>query len=222
LLLALVGVVATSAVATGTAAASLQPELVNKEGKELVKKKFTSSSGKSTFETTAGEKIECSESKGTGEITGKRTDTASITFKGCSTKEIITVKCASKGAKEGEILLTTNSKLVFINEKEATVGEDLELVGTLTIVCEAFGIKETLTVRGSTICPTTTALSETATLTCKQTKGKQEPTEYEEEGKKTKDITETQGEGQKKFAFTESGLASTNTLKFEEAVEVMK
>ena len=213
--LVFVAVLAMVAVTSATASAAL-PELVNKEGKEVVKKKFTGSSGESVFETKAGEKVKCSKGTSNNEVTGLKTQTVENKFTGCSASIL---KCKTKGAAGGEIVIKLEAKLVYISEKEKTVGVDLVLPGTLTIECTGL-VSETLVVRGSTICPTTTALSKTATLTCKDTKGKQEPSEYEEGGKKIKDVTETEGKGIKNFAFEESGLSSTNTLTFEEEVEI--
>ena len=65
------------------------------------------------------------------------------------------------------------------------------------------------------------ALSKKATVTCKQTKGVQEPTEYEMAGANFKVITETEGKGTKTFAFEQSGLTGTDELEFEEEVKII-
>jgi len=221
LALALAAALSMTAVATASAA---PPELVNKEGKEVVKKKFTGTAGKeNTFETKSGEKVKCTGGSSSGEVTGLKTQTVTNTFTGCSAISGL-AKCKSNGASSGDISLKANAKLVFLDsESEEKVGVDLALPENVTIVCEALGVKETLTVKGSTLCTTTTELSETATIGCKESKGVQEFTEYEEGKERHKGvITETEGKGLKEFKFEQSGLSSTNTLKFEEKVEIKK
>jgi hypothetical protein len=220
LVLALAAVFAFGTVAV---AAASPPELVNKEGKEVVKKKFTDkTTGESTFETKSGEKVKCKAGTSTGEVTGLKTQNVTNTFTSCSTLGGL-AKCGSKGAKSGEIILKLTATLVFLNEKEAKVGVDLNLPENAVLECPSLLGTETLTVKGSTLCTTTTALSKTATIACKlsSTKGKQEFTEYEEGGKKVKDITETEGKGPKEFKFEESGLTNTDELTFEEEVKII-
>jgi hypothetical protein len=212
--LILVAMLAIGALAAATASAAL-PELVNSKGEALVKKKYTSKSGASTLETEKNGAVKCKEGTDTGESTGPKTGTSTVTFTGC---ESASIKCKTSGAKTGEIITKATSKLVYINEKEKTVG--LALAATeSTIECS---ILQKLKVRGSVIGVLTpvNTVAEEFTLTFKQKKGVQEPTEYEEEGKKVKDITETEGSGIKTFKFEPSGLETTDTLKFEEKVEV--
>jgi hypothetical protein len=222
ILLALVAAFAMSAVASATASAalSLLPQLVNKEGKELVTKLFKGKSGASTFETKSGESVKCTADAITGQITGLSTDTAEIDFTGCSAASGL-LKCKSKGAATaGLILLNVNSLLVWLNDT-GLAGEDDILPTDLTIECSGLA-SETLLVKGSTLCPTTTALSKKATITCKQTKGVQEYTEYLMlEGPKVKDITETEGKGTKVFAFEQSGLTGTDEIEFDEEVLII-
>jgi hypothetical protein len=216
--LALVAVFMVSAVASATASAAL-PEMVNKEGKEVVKKSFTGkATGTSTFETKSGEAVKCKAGTTAGKVTGLKTQTVENKFTGCTAASGL-LKCKTSGAAAGEIALKLNAQIVYLSESAKTVAVDLALPGTIAIECSGFG-SETLHVKGSTLCSTTTALSTKATITCKETKGKQEFTEYEEGGKKIKDITETEGTGIKPFPFEESGLNSTNELEFEEAVEI--
>ncbi len=218
LVLALAAVFAMTSVATASAAL---PELVNKAGKEAEKKEFTGSAGESTFETHSGEKVKCKTATSKGKITGLKTQTVTQTFKTCSAAGGL-AKCNTKGNGSGEIVLKANATIVYLNEKEKTVGVDLALPENLTLECPSLLGTETLIVKGSTLCTTTTALSKTATIACKlsSTKGKQEFREFEEAGKKILDITETEGKGPKEFKFEESGLSSTNTLTFEEELEI--
>jgi hypothetical protein len=151
------------------------PQLVNKEGKELVKRNFTATSKASTFDTKSGEKVTCKEDKGAGEVTGPKADRATITFTGC---EAFGLKCNSKGAKAGEIALEVTSELVYINGGKHEVGDILTLKSELTIECTAF---QKLKIKGAVLCPITPVNTKTGTLTLthKATKGVQEPTEYE-------------------------------------------
>jgi hypothetical protein len=215
--LALVAVFMIGVVASATASAAL-PELVNKEGKEVVKKKFTGTGAGGTFETKGGEAVKCKAASSKGEITGLKTQSVENKFTSCTAAAGL-LKCKTAGAATGEIALKLNAKVVYLKEASKTVGIDLELPGTITIECTGFG-SETLKVRGSTLCSTTTALSTKGTTTCNQTKGVQEFTEYEEGGVKHVAITETEGSGLKKFPFEQSGLSSTNEITFEEAVEI--
>lgn len=213
--LSLLAVFALSAVASATAYAGL-PEIVNSKGELPVKPGFTSTSKKGTFETAKGEKLTCEKDKDKGKITGPKTDTVTITFEECKSSGIA---CNTKGSKSGVIEFEASSKLVYTNEAKKEVGEVLSPTAELTIECTAL---ETLKVKGSLICKITPVneLTLTATLSCKQKKGVQEPTEYEEEGKKVKEITETEGKGAKSFKFEQSGLESEDTLTFEEEVEI--
>lgn len=222
LVLTLVAVFAMSAVASATASAGTMPEIVNKEGKTPVKTGFTSTSGASKFETKSGESVKCKADSVKGKITGSSSDEATISFTGCTAVGGL-LKCKSKGAGSGEIVLKIASELVWLNKNETEdPGEDLNLPEVLTIECTGLA-SETLKVRGSTICPITPfmKLGTTAVLTCKQKGGIQEPTSYFLGGSEIKDITETEGTGAKKFAFEQSGLESTDTLTFEEEVEIV-
>ncbi len=216
--LVVVALFAVSAFAVATASAAL-PELVS-EGKELpAKTPFKSKSGKSTLETKSGEKVSCTGDTNTGEITGPKTDVATVTFTGCSAFGIL--KCSTTGAKAGEIILKAISKLVYISKAAHEAGLDLELEKELTIECTS---SEKLKVRGSTIgvlTPVGEPAHEKLTLTFAQSsKGVQKPTEYENEsGGKVTDITETKGEGLKKFEFEESGLVATDELEFGSPVK---
>ncbi len=211
------------AVATATASAkTAMPEIVNKEGKTPTKTGFTSKSGASEFETKGGHVIKCKEDTDVGKLTSPFLDESTITFTGCSTTVIITLKCNSEGAKEGEIVLKVMSNLVWLNKsEESEPGEDLALPEAgLTIKCTS---SETLKVKGSTLCPISgfKTLSSTGTITCEQSKGVQKFTHFFLEGKEETDKTETEGTGLIKFGFEQSGLKSTDTITYEEPVEII-
>jgi hypothetical protein len=219
ILMALVAIFAVSAVASATASAlPALPILLNSKNEPLVKTLFTGTSKESTFETKSGESVKCKADTLMGNITGLSTDQAEVKFTSCSAASGL-LKCKTKGAAAGEIILKETSLLVWASEAKEEPLEALSLPSTLTIECTGLA-SETLEVRGGTLCPTTKALSKKATITCKQTKGVQEPTEYEMSGTKFKLITETEGKGFKTFAFEASGLTGTDELEFEEEVMI--
>jgi hypothetical protein len=221
--LTVMSVLAISIVGAATASAKTSmPEIVNKEGKLPTKTGFKGASGASSFETTSGEAVKCKEDKITGKLTGSSSDESSINFTGCTAASGL-LKCKTKGAASGEIVLKVNSELVWLNKsEESEPGEDLALPSELTIECTGL-LSETLKVKGSTLCPISgfKKLESKGTITCKQTKGVQEFTKYFLGGSEITDITETEGTGAKKFAFLQSGLASTDSIEYEEAVEII-
>ena len=97
--LCLVAVLALSAVTVASASAQ-EMELVNKEGKALVKNKFKGESGKGTLEATNGSKITCTKTKFTGKTTNTKEGEAATTFTGCESKGF---KCNTEGSGTGEI-----------------------------------------------------------------------------------------------------------------------
>jgi hypothetical protein len=207
--LAVVAAFALSAIASATAMAL--PEIVG--GKLGPGTKITDRSGASTLETKSGEKISCKKDVSSGEVTGARTAKNTITFEGCTA---FGLSC-NTGGKVVEIHVT--STVVYLSEKEKTVGIVLALEKEPTITCG--GIQK-LKVRGDTICPVSPVnkLTKIVTLACKATKGVQEPLEYEEGGVKVKPpLNETEGSGLKKFAFIQSGLTSSDELEFGSPVE---
>jgi hypothetical protein len=201
--LALMAVFAMSAIVASAASAAL-PEQV--PGTGLI----SGTSGASTFETKSGEKVKCSSSSVMGDLTGAKTSSSKIVFKGC---EAFGFKCNSSGAASGEIVLNVTGEIFYLNTTTKEVGLLNTLTAELTIKCSAF---QTLKVKGSTLCPLTPVNTKTTTetLTCKETKGVQEPTEYFNlAGVKEKaPITETKGEGLKNFAFEQSALLGTTSL----------
>ena len=204
--LALVAVFAMAAIVASAASAAL-PEQVPAAGK------FTGTSGASTFETKSGEKVKCSSDAIAGEITGAKTSKSTITFKGC---EAFGLKCNSSGAGSGEIVLNVTGELVYIMKSTKEVGLLNTLSAELTIKCSAF---QTLKVKGSTLCPITPVNTKATKykVVCKETKGVQEPVNYEPGSELIKaPITETKGEGLKSFAFEQSGLTGTDELTLPE------
>jgi hypothetical protein len=207
--LILVAMFAISAIASASASAAL-PEQSPATGSYKV------TSGKGSFELTNGEKVTCKTDKGEGKLTGAKTDESTVDFEGC---EAFGVKCSSSGAKSGVIATPIDSELVYLAKggvATKTVGEDLKLASTVKITCLIIGLE----VKGSTLCPITPINTSTTKLeiTCKETKGVQEYTEFVNNttGKIEKDITETTKSG-KTF---QSGLESTETLELSTAGEI--
>ena len=205
-MLALVAVFALGVVSVATASAA-ELEQIPSTGR------FTVRSEASTFETHSKERISCKRDSGEGELTGVKTDRSKVTFEECTGP--LNVKCTSSGAKTGNIETEINSELVWLSKSGLKAGEKLALAKELSISCSIIKIK----VRGATLCPVEPVNVRTTTvkLVCRQSGGKQEFTEYEnEKGEKFKAITESSKGG----AFEESGLASTETLTFSEPGEI--
>ncbi len=178
ILLALVAVFAMSVVASATASAASMPLIVNEKGAFPTKTGFKGTSKESTFETKGSHPaLKCKEDTISGKLTGPSTDTAEIKFKKCKASVL---SCKTKGASAEEIVLKVKSKLVWLNEAETEPGEDLEPTEPpVTIECTGLS-KETLKVKGSTLCSISGyhSLSLTGTITCEQSKGIQKHTKY--------------------------------------------
>jgi hypothetical protein len=149
--------------------------------------------------------IACTANTAKGEITGAKTITATFTFTGCG-------KYSSAGAKEGEIKTAElEGKPVAINGGKE-VGVDFQRKGTGNFAEFSKGTgaeKETLKVRGALIGAVSPANIKTNVwkLVFKEKGGVQEPAEYENATKeKVKAVLETEGSGEKAFAFEQMGV----------------
>jgi hypothetical protein len=137
LVVAVMAVVALSAVATATASAAL-PELLPGNAGE----KFTGKSGSGTLEVPGEGTIVCKEDSVTGENVGatKKEAAATVTFKGCTAFGFIGAK--SLGDAEGTILVNASLKLCYINKANKEVGVltkienpvHIEVAGKLIVV----------------------------------------------------------------------------------------
>jgi hypothetical protein len=87
--------------------------------KEGEKVPFTSTSGKTTLETVAKEKIICLSSTDKGELTGPTSLVVAVAFKGC---EHLATKCTSTGALEGEIITNNFEGKLGNLKSESTPG----------------------------------------------------------------------------------------------------
>lgn len=181
--------------------------------------KFTGSSLKTTLATVGATAITCSNSATSGEYTGLKTATATITLTGC---QVAASKqaCQSSGAAAGEIVTSPLAgELGFIEdayegeELHVSVGMDFKHSPTL-LTAECGG--EQLSVTGSVIAPVSGVNKMTTKLTLKfaATAGKQNPEQLEEEPKDT--LSSTLGAG----SAEQAGLSSTAKIVNGESLEI--
>jgi hypothetical protein len=113
-----------------------------------------------------------------------------------------------------------NQAAIDLSPAKLTGGEPIFVV----FKCKTLLKEETVTVRGSVICPietVNTAKQKHFTLSCKGKAGVQEPVELETEaGKPTKDILETKGEGQEVFAYAQSAEIATFEIEVQKEMEI--
>ena len=142
--LAIVAVLAMAAVVAQSASAAL-PELVNKEGKELVNKTITTESTEnSVLENTRGETVTCTHEEGSVKAEGlKNVKEGTVTFTGCV--GALNSKCTSSGQSEGTIVTNkVKGRIEYLSGKGTTspvVGLLLEPeTGTVfaTFTCGSF------------------------------------------------------------------------------------
>lgn len=113
------------AVGASSASAAL-PELVNKNGTELVYGFFSAPTGpRVELEgATSNEVVACTSSKYAGMVTGAKTSKLDVTYSGCSKGS---VKCTTAGQAAGTVRpAPLVAKLVYLNEKHTEVGWQLE------------------------------------------------------------------------------------------------
>jgi hypothetical protein len=147
--------------------------------------KFTGTSPATTLQAVGGNPVKCTSSSESGEYTGAKTETATITFSGCAGgPKTAPVKCQSSGAAAGEIKTAAlEGSLDFIKENEEgvkpIVGVDFKAPGNL-VSFECGG--EATSVSGSLIAPITNVdvMGSTFKVTAKQTSGKQAVAAFEE------------------------------------------
>jgi hypothetical protein len=184
----------------------------------LESKGFTGSSKVVTLETFGKKKIACTESSETGEFTGLKTATMSVTLTGCthtSNKE----PCQSSGADSGEISIpSVSGELGFLEDMatsegiQAKVGMDLK--HEPSIISATCG-SEAVTVTGSVIAPVASIDKMVATnsLSPKQKAGAQAPESFEEEAKDV--LSATIGSG-----VEQAGLQTAIKVAPEEKFEI--
>lgn len=151
----------------------------------LAKKHFTSAIKEKTtvtLETVSKTKLTCADQTGSGEYTGNKTISVSLTFTGC---EGLAAKCSTSGAAEGEIRMTklegtlgviTTSKTGPAKNK---MGLDLKPTGSSPFVEFTCG-KKTAKIRGSVIAPIAAdKMATTTQLKYVSKAGVQKPTHFE-------------------------------------------
>jgi len=172
-----------SVASTATAVAAVKKgELVSKAtGKALTKKKFTSTLGLQTLETTGGLKQTCTSGSGSGEVTGTSTATQTLKFLGC--QNLAGFKCKTGSLKAGEIEIANLA--VTIGWKSGSSKEALVLLNTIPGTF-SFECNETKNeAKGEFIAPVSAENEGAAnakakfSITAKQTKGVQAETAYE-------------------------------------------
>jgi hypothetical protein len=179
-------------------------------------KTFTSKSKASLLETVAKVKLTCKTDTNVGEVTGPETGFMTITFSGCKVKK---VPCNTPGTPPGKIVTSLLAFTVhYINKANKEVGMDLVPAPGAAFAEFACGSAIRGIVIGSVIgrvTPINTPVKPTKffTLSFTQASGKQGITNLE--GGPI-DTLETSFGG----PFEESGLASTDRIKFGGVVEL--
>lgn len=206
---ALLAALCLCAVAASSASANTN-EIVNKEGKALVKKGFTGTVGESIMETIHGSKMTCKGGSTKGVVTGtKTTIEATLTLTGCSSSGR---SCHTAGSKEGEVE-AANADLVMLQAHE------LDVLSERLKASVACGLTE-IDTTGTFLIPIGSSqenhLKTEYKFTAEQKEGIQIPIEYENTKLEKVKVTleATFGEG-----FLQAGVATTLTIKFEEEAE---
>jgi hypothetical protein len=193
---------------TAPAAFAFKGELINKEGKALVKSSFTSTVGESVLETVHKVKISCKAGTGSGTVTGIKSAEGTLTLTGCVSGGS---SCHSGEAKSGEIDVGPTLLSVLAGP---TGGVYSFLLKEIIIHCSSVEAR----LKGSFLVPIaeTSELKSEFKFTAAQKEGIQQPVE-EENTKKEKEkftLELSLGEG-----FSQTGVSAPVTVKFEELAE---
>jgi|HubBroStandDraft_4_1064222.scaffolds.fasta_scaffold38028_2 hypothetical protein len=216
-LVAIVAVLALSAVASATASAAL-PEIVNSKGEALIKKKFTGEVTERMIDEINGRgSEECQKLAFAGEVKGTKGGEGTLTLH-CSGG------CHTKGLKEKEMKFPVSVNLVWLSKAKEEAALLLSIPGVADF--EGYCWSDTmpsqfpLEVSGSLlirVSPTNKLGTEYRFLV-KQKNGRQEPSEYENEaGEKVKAQLETTASLYWKNQSL--GLEDAFPMNFEEAAE---
>lgn len=199
-LCAVVALTCSLAVMGTSSAMAFNGEIVNKEGKALVKNHFTIESTAVLVETTSGFAMTCKSSTGTGVVRSTTEGESTARLSGCESSG----KSCSSGSESGVVNLALRWELVH------SIPDNLlrdHLVNAVTITCGT--LKEVLTGGWDVPIEPMDKLQKTYTLTAKETKGKQEPFEEFEHTLKF-------GESGKEAP---AGIKETVKITYEEEVE---
>ncbi len=185
-----------------------------------VKHGQTSSGGPGKLEEANKYGVACASESSTGEYTGtKEGKNLVVKFKGCKVTPFV---CTSPGHEEGELeTYPLEGKAVWENEKEHKTALDLfPSVGHETFIEFTCGKHEEITVKvkGSVLVPIKPdKMASTFTLKFKAKNGFQVPQEYEENGKKVKDVLYSDFTEK---GYDQAGQTETVTVKNEEKLEL--
>lgn len=208
--LCLVATVALSAAAAAQASAEL-PEFSGPYPKA-----FTSTGKRSILQTAGDVKVRCKADATAGEITGGRAGSINVTFTGC---EAAGSPCTSPEAAEGEISTSGLSlELGYLNKAAKEVGVDLAAVAPAPFAVFSCGSLEA-TVTGSVIGrinPVNKVKRPPSrfTLRFSQSGGRQKAIKLEGE---PQDVLEASLAG---GPYEQSGLTSTDAVRFAESIEI--
>lgn len=224
-------------------ASAAKPELLEKNGKELVQKGFKLSGKKVTFEVVSTNKkiVKCAAYTAMGTVTGvkaieiKSGPAAGITFTGCKFEN---VECTTAGQAAGTVVTSVLvGELEYIKEGGLTkeVGLSLEPKGKISFasfacgcLIEQFTIGEGAGKGGDSVIGLITPIEAFVKppaefkVAFSQMNGAQKPKKFEKIT--SNDFLETEGLGQDKFAYKESGVETPptepSTILFEEEAKI--
>jgi hypothetical protein len=189
-------------------------ELVNSEGKALVKNKFKGVLGETVIETTGSKGVKCKSGTAVGVETSKTEGEQTATFKECKSSQE-GASCKSPGQSTGVIEL----KEVKLSTLPAKFPGDMPLTYILRASSvECGSVKGQI--KGSYLSPVPSEgkLSTTYSFIAKQTKGVQEPSEFENtKGEIEKFSVEAQLGPLE--VFEKAGVSSKEEFTFEESAE---
>lgn len=205
----LVGVLVAFAAAPNGALGA-EPELVNKEGKALVKNKFTATVGTVALENVHKLRLTCKEGTASGVVTSTRAATVETTLRGC---EASGVTCNTASAKEGEIELDVALSALGKSGGTAVYSATLK-----EVIIKCPKLEGEVLVKGGFLVPIGTAQEKTLKsefeFKAEQKEGKQIPLEYENPAKEKLKFTLESTLGGEGFAQT--GLSTLIKIKYEE------
>jgi hypothetical protein len=215
-LVAVIAMLALSAT-TAAAASAATPEIVNKEGKALVKAKFTSAQHSSSYTVDAKGYLvfTCTGWSDSGEVTGLKTAHTTLALTGCGSWK-------SKGAKSGEVKAPEVSELLVYEVKGTELVPAILFSFPKELQYEGAGQK--VSTKGSFLVPVKAPeLAEKLSVAANQTGGAQEGSgEYEEASGGTikKAALLTSDEGSDAFTEVQTGLGFEERLTFEEEFKI--
>jgi hypothetical protein len=185
-----------------------------------LKAKQTSTGGPGKLEEVGKYSVSCSSEASSGEYTGtKEGKNLLVKFKGC---KVVPFICTSPGHEQGELeTVPLEGRAVWENEKLHKTALDLyPSAGHETFIEFTCGehAEVTVKVKGSVLVPIKAdKMASTFTLKFKAKHGFQTPEEYEENGKKVKDVLYSDFTEK---GYEQAGQEETVTVKNEEKLEL--